>query len=278
LNSLLTALNERRYTNEGETVDIPVISFFAASNEIPNFRASEDAILKPLYDRLELKIVTEYVESRSERLRVLADKQTGKHGNIRNTVTLDELYAMQDEVNLVTVPEEINELTDDILCELRENGLHVSDRKYFGFTPLVKAVAWLYGKGAAEPIDLMFLRHYLWTEPAERETVRHILERLCVNPLKEALANILKMAAESYGDFSAAADANTTARIGKLRNEFIELYESLTGLTEKARSDSEKAMIEETINKIEEYSRKAHAESSFTYAPLPELCELRNIA
>ena len=38
LNSLLTALNEHRYTNEGVTVDIPVISFFSASYEMPNFR------------------------------------------------------------------------------------------------------------------------------------------------------------------------------------------------------------------------------------------------
>ena len=35
LNSLLTALNERKYTNEGRTYRIPTISFFAASNEIP---------------------------------------------------------------------------------------------------------------------------------------------------------------------------------------------------------------------------------------------------
>lgn len=40
LNSLLTALNERVYTNEGQTVKIPVISFFSASNEIPNFNDS----------------------------------------------------------------------------------------------------------------------------------------------------------------------------------------------------------------------------------------------
>ena len=37
LNSLLTAFNERKYTNEGRTYPIPAISFFAASNEIPNF-------------------------------------------------------------------------------------------------------------------------------------------------------------------------------------------------------------------------------------------------
>ena len=38
LNSLLTALNERKYTNEGRTYPIPTISFFAASNEIPKKR------------------------------------------------------------------------------------------------------------------------------------------------------------------------------------------------------------------------------------------------
>ena len=34
LNSLLTALNERKYTNEGRTYPIPTISFFAASNSM----------------------------------------------------------------------------------------------------------------------------------------------------------------------------------------------------------------------------------------------------
>ena len=54
LNALLTALNERKYTNEGRTYPIPTISFFAASNEIPNFNDPEEKILAALYDRLEL--------------------------------------------------------------------------------------------------------------------------------------------------------------------------------------------------------------------------------
>jgi len=44
LNSLLTALNERKYTNEGRTYPIPTISFFAASNEIPNFNDPQEKI------------------------------------------------------------------------------------------------------------------------------------------------------------------------------------------------------------------------------------------
>ena len=63
----LSALNERRYTNEGTTIDIPTIFFFSTSNEIPNFSNPEEKILKPLYDRFELKVVTEYVEDRAAR-------------------------------------------------------------------------------------------------------------------------------------------------------------------------------------------------------------------
>ena len=68
LNSLLTALNEHRYTNEGVTVDIPVISFFSASNELPNFRNKEEQILAPLYDRFHTPLsVNAFLKSACER-------------------------------------------------------------------------------------------------------------------------------------------------------------------------------------------------------------------
>jgi len=278
LNALLTALNERRFTNEGETIDIPVISFFTASNEIPKFSNPEEAILKPLYDRLELKLVTEYVQSRDERLRVLRDKQAGTYTRPRNTVTLDELYNMQDTVRQVFVSESINELMDDILCELREKGVHVSDRKYFGYHPLAQASAWLNGEDTVAASDLLILRHYLWNDPGERETVRQILERKCVNPLKDALDDIIRMAAESYADFETNTGADPAKRIGKLRNEFIGLYESILRLQANVQSDPERGQINAATDKLEEFSKKAHAATAFTYAPLNELLAFKRTA
>lgn len=114
LNSLLTALNERKYTNEGRTYPIPVISFFAASNEIPNFNDPQEKILEALYDRLELKVVTANMEDRDTRLAVLKNKQTGAFGQISATITLEELRQMQQEVASIPVPDAINELADDI--------------------------------------------------------------------------------------------------------------------------------------------------------------------
>ena len=141
LNALLTVLNERRYTNEGVTTKIPVISFFSASNEIPNFRNAEEQILAPLYDRFQLKVVTRNVQNRKARLRILKEKQSAQFGAVAATIALDELYAMQRQVQLVPVPESINELMDDVLCELRRQNITVSDRKFFGFGSIAQAAA-----------------------------------------------------------------------------------------------------------------------------------------
>ena len=278
LNSLLKALNERRYTNEGESVEIPVISFFAASNEVPNFSNPEEAILKALYDRLEIKVVTRYIGERQNRLDVLKNKQAGMTGLLQNTISLEELTQMQAEVAAVAVPESVNELMDDILCELREQGLHISDRKYFGYYPLTQAMAWMDGRTVVEPADLLILRHYLWTKPEEIDAIVKVLERKCVNPLKEKLSDILRMGQECYADFEASAGAETVKRIGKLRNEMMALYETVTNLQKQAQSASETEQINAAIESLEELSRKAHAAVSFSYAPLPELLSFKKIA
>ena len=168
LNSLLTALNERKYTNEGHTYPIPTISFFAASNEIPNFNDPQEKILEALYDRLEMKVVTVNIEDRDTRLAVLKNKQSGAFGQVSATITLEELIEMQREVAAIPVPDSANELADDVLCELRKS-MSVSDRKYLGYYPIAQAKAWLSGHDKVESSDLLALKDYLWRLPADRE-------------------------------------------------------------------------------------------------------------
>ena len=277
LNALLTALNERRYTNEGKTIHIPAISFFSASNEIPNFANPEEKILKPLYDRFELKVVTEYVEDRAARLAILKQKQAAR-GTAQApvfTVSLTELEAMQDEVLQVSVPDSINELMDDILCELREKGIHISDRKHFNYAPIAQAKAWLCGRDQVEPSDLNVLCAYLWTAPEERTIIGATLERMCNDPLKNRLDGILAQAIEGYQEFEDSADAPPARRIGKLRDEFMSLYVPLNELLTSAQSDGEKEKINACLAELEQYSRKAHEAVEFSYVPLQEIYALK---
>ena len=280
LNSLLTALNERKYTNEGHTYPIPTISFFAASNEIPNFSDPQEKILEALYDRLELKVVTENIADRDKRLAVLRDKQAYRAGQITASITLDELRDMQQEAAGIPIPDTVNELADDILCELRKSGIPVSDRKYLNYYPIAQAKAWLSGHAAVQPDDLLALKNYLWQKPEDRAVVEAALTRMCVNPMQDKVNSIRGMAMDVQGDFEAAIAAQNDSKIVskaliKLRGELVRLYGMQQSLAASAQSDSERALTDELLNDLEQISRKAHEAIGFTYTPLEQLAALQ---
>ena len=279
LNSLLTALNERKYTNEGRTYPIPTISFFAASNEIPNFNDPQEKILEALYDRLELKVVTENIEDRATRLAVLKSKQECAFGQVSVTISMEELAEMQLEVAAILVPDAANELADDILCELRKAGVFVSDRKYLSYYPIAQAKAWLSGHSKVEPSDLLALKNYLWRLPADREKVENVLNRLCVNPMLDKVNNIRGMALESQEVFDSTRGDGSNVDVGrkaliKLRGELIRLYQMQCELRAAAQSDSETAMVDALLADLEKISRQAYEECGFTYTSLKEIAVL----
>jgi len=280
LNSLLTALNERKYTNEGRTYPIPTISFFAASNEIPNFNDPQEKILEALYDRLQIKVITEDIIEREKRLNVLKNKQSGGQQKMQATITLDELIEMQREVAAVTVPDSINELEDDILCELRRNGVTVSDRKYLNYYPLAQAKAWLEGHDEVMPQDMMILKCYLWQLPSDRVVVQSVLNRLCINPIQDKVNRLLAMATEVKDEFDAAKTNAEKPKVVnkaliKLRGELIRLYRMQQEISASAQTENEKTMTASALNELEQISKSAHESAGFTYAPLEQLAALQ---
>ena len=280
LNSLLTALNERKYTNEGRTYPIPTISFFAASNEIPNFSDPQEKILEALYDRLELKVVTDNISGRTKRLAVLADKQAGRAGQITASITLDELGQMQAEVAAIPVPDAANELADDILCQLRKDGIPVSDRKYLNYYPIAQAKAWLSGHAQVESQDLLALKNYLWQKPADRPVVESTLNRMCVNPMQDKVSGVRAMAMDVQTEFDAnRADTNKpnagSKALIKLRGELVRLYGEQQKLAASAQSDGETALTDELLADMERINKQAHEAVGFTYTPLGQLAALQ---
>lgn len=279
LNSLLTALNEKVYTNEGQTVPIPVISFFSASNEIPNFNDSAQAILKPLYDRFELKVLTQYVEEKDNRLKVLSGKQGKNTSGSITTISLSELEAMQKEVEAITVPDSINELMDNVLCELRRAGIHVSDRKYFGFTPIVRARAYLNGNTEVTPKDLLVLKNYFWNKPEEIATVEKVLTDLCENPIGAEIERILEVASESKSvmdETMMQLEAEQADEREKIKpyvvfsKELFRIYLELSNLRNGDIGDAENTAITDAENELEAMLTEAAKTANTTSIPLYE--------
>ena len=63
LNSLLHVINERKFQNGPEVIQVPLISLFAASNEVPN-----DENLAAMFDRFLVRVVAVRVLDRPGRL------------------------------------------------------------------------------------------------------------------------------------------------------------------------------------------------------------------
>ena len=276
LNSLLTALNERKYTNEGRTYNIPTISFFAASNEVPNFNDPQEKILAALYDRLELKVVTENIVDRGKRLAVLHDKQAGKFGGVHASITLDELRDMQKEVKAIPVPDAINELADDILCELRKD-VPVSDRKYLNYYLIAQAKAWLEGHLEVQSTDLLALKNYLWYKPTDIPQIEATLTRMCVNPMQDKVNDLRAMAQSVVDELNASTDAGVEPikAFRKFRTEMVRVYKLYADLAKKAQGANEQTMLDALLADMENASRIAHEKNGFTPSPLKELAELQ---
>lgn len=272
LNSLLKALNERVYTNEGREVAIPVISFMSASNEIPNFNNPEERILKALYDRFDLKVQTEYVSEKANRMEMLKKKQSNAVNTVSATLSLSELEEMQKEVKSIKIPDSINELMDAVLLELRKKDIAVSDRTFFGFGDIVRAEAFLRGRDEVIPEDMLVLKNYLWNKPEEISVISEILKRLCENPIGDRIKELTAKAYSVRDEFNNSDSKNRA--LMTLKNELLKLYnEALDIKKDFSETDAAISGVDSFIGTLEDISRAAYSETSFTYVSLPELKE-----
>ncbi len=169
LNSILTLMNERRFHNGREAADVPLITLFGASNELP-----EEDELQALYDRFLLRFVVGYIADEFRFLRMLQGRPAGA----RSSLTLSELRGLQEGARRVAVPQHVFRSLADIRRELGRKQIIASDRRYHQTVGLLQAHAFLDDRDAVNEADLFFLEHVLWHDPNERAEVRSTIHQL----------------------------------------------------------------------------------------------------
>ncbi len=170
LNTLLGILNERRFHNGREVIEVPLLCLVAATNELPD----EDE-LAALYDRFLVRLRVEPIR---EDFRFLAMLRAPAPGAPRTGVALDELAAAQREVAAVAVPDGVLALVARLRAQLAAKGVRVSDRRYRQSLDWLRARAWLANRAAVAPADLLGLEHLLWSDPEERAELAAALHQL----------------------------------------------------------------------------------------------------
>jgi len=169
LNTILTLVNERRFHNGRTIVDVPLLTLFGASNELP-----EDDELLALHDRFLLRFVVGYVSEDFRFLKLLQARPP----SARTTLALEELRTAQVEAAALDVPGHVLRALTDLRRELARKNVVASDRRWTQSVGVLRAHAYLAGRDAVADEDVTFLEHVLWRDPADRAVVRDTIREL----------------------------------------------------------------------------------------------------
>lgn len=191
LNNLLRLMNEGEFENGRQTMQVPLISLFGASNELP-----QEAELEALFDRFLLRLTVDYVsEGGFTKLQaMLAQHQTSI---LQETISKVELAALQQAAAAIPLSSSVLDAIAQLRRDLTAKGIRLSDRRWGKTHGVLRAHALLEGRAAMEEDDLMILKHVLWTAPDQQPDVSRLCARIG-NPINGKATELTDQAASVF--------------------------------------------------------------------------------
>jgi len=249
LNTLLTVMNERLFYNGGEAIQVPLITLFGASNELP----SEEDELEALYDRFLLRYVLDYIKEDFRFLKMIQGELTESE---KSTIDIAELKLCQSEMRDVLVPSHVLKLISRIRSELRKKGIILSDRRYKQSVLVLKSRAYLDGRREVEESDLSILENILWRAPGETGEVQAVIHH-SLHGYRDRVRELLIQAKElesyakrAWDDEEMIIKANIEAQT-KLRQIIARLDILLEECKERGKSLEEIGRVKVQIEDIQ---------------------------
>jgi MoxR-like ATPase len=259
LNALLKIANERVFHNGDQEMQVPLISLFGASNEMP--QGNE---LEALWDRFLLRFRVGYVTDTgfAKFIRAAAAKHNGQNSNGSQPLMLlqSELTALQQSVAQVAIPNAVVDLIEQLRKDLMSKGIIISDRRWGQALGVLQAHALTEGRDAVTEDDLVFLKHVLWQSPEQQAEIGKALARIG-NPLNSKAVDYEDQAALVHREcmdaqqtaqseeqkMQAAIEANT-----KLKQIGMRLQELREQAVEQGRNTNRIDKVIEAVAKVKQ--------------------------
>lgn len=172
LNSLLMALNEKIFRRGKETKKLPALMFVGASNVLP-----EDEALNALLDRFLIRVRCDYVDTDLLEQVLLAGWKLENNVAVEKPVIkpneIIELQVASRKVDLSPIRKQYA----DLVHNLRNTGIKVSDRRAVKIQNLLAASALICGRTEAILTDLWVLK-YIWDTEEQIEILAGIIDNI----------------------------------------------------------------------------------------------------
>jgi len=243
-NAILTILNERRFHNGTEIVEVPLVMMIGATNDIPAEIGDE---LQAFYDRFLFRYEADYIKDIENFRRLF---ELAAPGPAQTFYSLEELRQWQQELELVEVPDDIVSRVVNIVIKLRKSGVNISDRRFRESRRVLQAHAFLRGRRKVRIEDLNVLGDIFWIKPPDKKlfgeilyTVKLTLEVQAAELLKEA-----RQIAERFASFDDRARRQVLG--GEMNTRLAEIEDRLREL--KGLSGIPSSVLTDALKKVEE--------------------------
>nr|WP_321229781.1 AAA family ATPase [uncultured Psychroserpens sp.] len=172
LNSLLMALNEKVLRRGKQILKLPALMFVGASNVLP-----EDEALNALFDRFLVRVKCDYANPDLLNQVLLAGWKLEKNatGDIP-VIQPENIKELQGETKKVNLTPIISTYVD-VIHNLRNTGINVSDRRAVKLQNLIAASAIFCGRQEAILSDLWVLK-YIWDTEEQIEILEGIINNV----------------------------------------------------------------------------------------------------
>lgn len=252
LNSLLTAINERIFYNNGQPVQIPLMSVIGSSNEYPE----ENEGLEALFDRFLLRFEVDYVADDNNFISML---QGGNQQPLPN-MTLEELQELQFISEMVTIPQEVFEKLAEIRMHLKSEGINPSDRRFKQALSVLRAKALVEQRQNVIINDIVFLENALWETPDQKDltqkVVRSMAQDTVISQLEQRQRELGEIKQSMQNDKSTDNTLESTKKLRVIISELNDLakknpqHADLIELTRKEVQTESEKLTEAILNPI----------------------------
>lgn len=226
LNALLTLINERIFYNNGGIAQSPLMSLIGSSNEYPE----EGEGLEALFDRFLIRFEVNYIGEDKSFVSMLKGAAPSPAD-----MTLEELFQLQFYSDTVTIPEEVFDTLARIRSELKDEGIHPSDRRFKQSLSVIRAKAVLDGRGQAVREDILLLKNSLWERPEQRGKVAEIVRKHAQDAAKIVIEDAMKDVGEIIADLKVVRSNETSTEQTERVVEAAKKIKMIVGDLEKER-------------------------------------------